>query len=229
MRRTAPGVAAVLSTLLLAPALLTGCGNDAGAAAAGPDASAPDAPPSAPPASAPSSSLAPLAVLPAGYLAADGSDPRNLTGPFTAQKYLSTLSPVPPEDRALLLNAGFVEGYQASRTSPDRRKKYTLQLFKTASNGKAKRLQQGFWEQENRRNSFQVPGVPEAFSDARVVATGIGERSEAIAEVSYVIGSLVVELSVEQIAPASTNPRPDTALVAALAKQQRTALTRKSS
>lgn len=228
MRRTAPGVAAALSTLLLASATLTGCGSNAGAATSGSTDAANPAPSAPAIAATPKSGLAAQVVVPAGYLAADGSDPLELTGPFDARLYLSTLSPVPPEDRALLLNAGFTGGYQAFRTSPDRRKRYTLQLFKTASNAKANRLQQGFWSQENRRNAFVVPGVPAALSDARTVATGIADRSEAIAEVSFVVGTLVAEISVRQTGPVSSNLIPDKALVASIANQQKAALTRKA-
>ena len=234
MRRTAPGIAAVVTTLLLGTTVLTGCGNDAGAAATtespgtpAPGASLPT--PSTPPdGAAQKSSLAGLAVVPPGYVTTHGSDPRELTGPFGSKSYLSNLSAVPHEDKALFLNAGFTEGYQAYRTSKDGRKRFTVQLFKTASKAKAKGLLQGFWGQENRRNPFSVPGVPEASSDARVVVTGIANQAEAIAEVSFVVGSLVAEISVHETAPIGTTLKPDTALVASMAKLQKASLTGKS-
>jgi hypothetical protein len=128
-------------------------------------------------------------------------------------------------DRALLLNAGFVEGYRAGRLSPDKKKRFTVQLFKAATPAKARTLQQGFWSQDTHEAGF---GVPNALSDARVQYDGGTGQSEAVAEVSFVVGSLVAELSIRETGALGTNLRPDTTLVKALAQQQRARLTTSS-
>ncbi|MEU0093631.1 hypothetical protein [Kribbella sp. NPDC006257] len=228
MRRAAPGVAVVLSALVVLSA--AGCGNSAGAVTTSEPAA--DAAALAPSATAPSaataksaSGLAGLVVVPNGYV----TDPRRQSGPFSRESFLNTLSSTPAEDLALLLNAHFAEGYQASRTSADRKKHYTVQIFRVGSKKQADVLQRGFWAQETHDTSFAVPGVPEALTDARVdVSTAIG-RSEAVAESSFVVGSLVTEISVTQSGDLTAGLEPDTALVAAITKQQKQSLTRKSS
>lgn len=219
MTRTAPGVAAVVTALLLG---VTGCGNDAGASV-GSVQNQPAAKSSAAPAQkAPKSALAGLLVLPRGYVA----DPRGGTGSFTASTFLANWSAVPAVDRALLLNAGFVDGYRATRVSQDNKRRFTLQLFKAATPAKARVLQQGFWGQDTHERSF---GVPNALSDAKVQYDGGTGQSEAVAEASFVVNNLVVELSVRQSGALGTNPMPDTALLTAVAKQQRARLTATSS
>jgi hypothetical protein len=133
---------------------------------------------------------------------------------------------MPPEDKALLLNANFKEGYHAFRTSPDRRERLTVLLFKTGSNGKADVLQQGFWGQDGHSTKFAVPGVPGALSDAKLAVTGDPGRSAATAEVSFVVGDVVAEISVRELGQTGSNLIPDTAVVASLAKQQKDRLTR---
>lgn len=224
MRRAAPSVAAVVTTVLLGSAVLSGCSSDAGAVTTNGGAA-----PSAPPATAePASALAGLIVVPAGYAKAESPDPDQLTGPFDAEAYLGTLSSTPSEDRALLLNASFTEGYQAYRVSADKKKRFTVQLFKAGSKAKARGLQQGFWQQDNHSRSFAIPGVPEAMTDARVVVSGSTNRSEAIAEASFVVGVLVAEISVHQTGEVTADLVPDTALIASIAKQQKARLSRDS-
>ena len=218
MKRSAPGVAAVATALLLG---VTGCGTDAGASVS--DVSTPTATKSlGPAAKAPRSSLAGLIVLPRGYIA----DSKSGSGPFNAAAFLDNWSAVPAVDRALLLNAGFIEGYRATRLSPDRKKRFTLQVFKAATPAKAKVLQEGFWNQDAHERSFNVPN---ALTDARVEYDGGTGQSEAVAEASFVVGALVAELTIRQTGALGTNPRPDIALVAALARQQQARLTSTSS
>ena len=164
------------------------------------------------------STLAALAALPRGYVA----DARNAPGPFTATAYLSTWSADPALDRALLLNASFVEGYRASRLSPDKKKRYTVQLFKTGSAAKAKALQQGLWNQDLHDHPFTIPN---ALSDARIEYDGSTDQSIAIAEASLAVGAVVVELTVRESGALGTSLTPDTALITALAKEQHTRLT----
>jgi|SRR6266540_1910777 hypothetical protein len=216
--RTAPGVAAVVTALLLG---VTGCGSDAGASVS--DVSTPTATKSlGPAAKAPRSALAGLIVLPRGYIA----DSQDGSGPFTAATFLDSWSAVPAVDRALLLNAGFVEGYRATRLSPDKKKRFTLQLFKAATPAKANVLQEGFWSQDTHERGFTVPN---ALTDARVEYDGGTGQSEAVAEASFVVGALVAELSVRQTGALGSNPQPDIALITALVKQQRARLTSTSS
>jgi hypothetical protein len=211
-------VAAVATALLLG---VTGCGTDAGASVS--DVSTPTATKSlGPAAKAPRSSLAGLIVLPRGYIA----DSKSGSGPFNAAAFLDNWSAVPAVDRALLLNAGFIEGYRATRLSPDRKKRFTLQVFKAATPAKAKVLQEGFWNQDAHERSFNVPN---ALTDARVEYDGGTGQSEAVAEASFVVGALVAELTIRQTGALGTNPRPDIALVAALAEQQQARLTSTSS
>jgi hypothetical protein len=218
VKRTAPAVAAVVTALLLG---VTGCGNDAGASTGTLQTPSATKSPAAAD-KAPKNALAGLIVLPRGYVA----DPRNATGAFTATAYLGNWSADPAVDRALLLNAGFVDGYRASRLSPDKKKRFTVQLFKAAGPAKAKILQQGFWNQDVHESGF---GVPNALSDARVEYDGGTGQSEAVAEVSFVVGALVVELTLRQTGALGTDPRPDTALLKTLAAQQRARLTSRSS
>ena len=221
MKRTAPGVAAVVSLLLLG---VTSCGNHTGTSAG--TLQTPAAKKSALAGSAdkvsPKGTMAGLAVLPRGYV----DDTQNTTGPFTATAFLNSWSAEPAIDRALLLNASFVEGYRVTRLSPDKKKRFTLQLFKTGSVAKARNLQQGFWGQDTHERSFGVPG---ALSDAQVQYDGGAGQNVAIAEVSFVVGALVAELSVRETGALGTNLEPDTHLLTNLAKQQRARLTATSS
>lgn len=166
----------------------------------------------------PKSTLAALVALPRGYVA----DARNGTGPFTATSYLNTWSADPALDRALLLNANFVEGYRATRVSPDKKKRFTVQLFKTGSATKAHTLQNGLWTQDDHSHPFNLPG---ALSDARVEYDGGTDQSVAIAEATLCVGPVVVELSVREAGALGTTLTPDTQLITALAKEQRTRLT----
>lgn len=224
MRRKAPGMTAVLLCAVLG---VSGCaGGDAGALTSSGSSGRQAAP--APGASAPADALkggmAGLIVVPKGYVA----DSRELSGPFKLASYLDTVSAFQAEDRALLLNATFTEGFQAVRMSPDRQKQYTVQLYKTGSAKKAKYLQLGFWNQQSHTMKFAVPGVPQAFSDQRVGITGTAEQSEAVAETSFVVGTLLVQIKVRQVGELETTLIPDTALARTLAKQQYARLTTKS-
>ncbi|MFC9693673.1 hypothetical protein ACFTSF_34295 [Kribbella sp. NPDC056951] len=197
---------------------VTGCGSDAGAAVRPADAPAPTKIVE----QTVKSALAGMIVLPRGFVA----DPKHTTGPFSTETYLANFSAEPALDRALLLNSGFVEGYRASRLSPDKKKRYVVELFKTATPAKAKVLQEGFWSQEPRNHPFRVPG---ALSNAHAAYDAGTEKNEAIAEASFVSGSLVALLSVRQSAPLGTTIRPDTALISDLTQRQRTRLTTGSS
>lgn len=216
MKRNAAGVAVVVTALLLS---VTACGNEDGSSASA--AQKPAAKHSELSGTAdrsPRSTLAALVALPRGYVA----DPRNTAGPFTATSYLNTWSADPALDRALLLNASFVEGYRATRLSPDKKKRFTIQLFKAGSAAKATALQNGLWTQDDHAHPFAVPG---ALSDARVEYDGGSDQSVATAEASLAIGPIVVELSVREAADLGTTVTPDTALIITLAKEQRTRLT----
>ncbi|MEV0795884.1 hypothetical protein [Kribbella sp. NPDC050459] len=216
MRRNASGVAVVVTAVLLG---VTACGSEDGASASA--AQTPAAKHSALSGSAgktAKSTLASLAALPRGYVA----DARNAPGPFTATAYLSTWSADPALDRALLLNASFVEGYRASRLSPDKKKRYTVQLFKTGSAAKAKALQQGLWNQDVHDHPFTIPN---ALSDARIEYDGSTDQSIAIAEASLAVGAVVVELTVRESGALGTSLTPDTALITAMTKEQHTRLT----
>ncbi|HEY3511067.1 hypothetical protein [Kribbella sp. NPDC051137] len=216
MTRNAAGVAVVVTALLLG---VTACGSDGGSSASA--AEKPVAKHSALTGSAgktTKSALADLVVLPRGYVA----DPGNPTGAFTATSYLNTWSADPALDRALLLNAGFVEGYRATRLSPDKKKRYTVQLFKTGSAAKAQALRNGLWKQDTHDHPFALPG---ALSDANVEYDGGTDLSVATAEASLAIGATVVELTVRETAALGTTLTPDTGLITTLAKDQRTRLT----
>ncbi|TCN44063.1 hypothetical protein EV644_101802 [Kribbella orskensis] len=228
VRRHAPGVAAVLYVGVLGVGVLglTGCGGNAGGTTT--QVQVAPAAPTAAPKAVPSSSLAPLVVVPGGYLKGSAADPEQLSGPFTAELYLDTLSPMPAVDRALLLNASFTEGYQVFRVSPDRQKRFTLQLFRTGSRAKAADLRQGFWKQDVHSHSFAVPGVPGALTDARVEVVGSSDQMEAVAQTTFVVGTLVVDLTIRQTGSLQNTPIPDTALITTLAKQQKDRLSRKS-
>jgi hypothetical protein len=205
---------------------MAGCGHDTGTGI-GTTTGSGTAKSSPPATTAPPTGLAALVVVPTGYLAPESSDPRELSGPFDSDSFLATLSSMPPEDKALLLNANFKEGYHAFRTSPDRRERLTVLLFKTGSNAKADVLQQGFWGQDDHSTKFAVPGVPGALSDAKLAVTGDPGQSAATAEVSFVVGNLVAEISVREVGRTGSNLVPDTAVVASLAKQQKDRLTRR--
>ncbi|GAA1529387.1 hypothetical protein [Kribbella lupini] len=222
MRRTAPGVTVLVVCALLA---LPGCaGGDAGAATTRTaDSAAAPAAPSAQPV-APKSALAGLIVVPNGY----GPDARELSGPFTLQSFLGTISGVPAEDRALLLNASFKEGYQAVRLSPDREKQYTIRLFRTGSKRKAQDLRAGFWSQDIFSGNYSVPGVPDIRTGRRVGPNGVPDEIEAIAQAAFVTGNLLAQITVRQSGPITGNLQPDTKLATALAQQQYKRLTTKS-
>ena len=197
---------------------MTGCGSDAGPAVRPADTPAPTKVVE----QTAKSALAGMIVLPRGFVA----DPKHTTGPFDTDTYVADFSAEPALDRALLLNAGFVEGYHASRLSPDKKKRYVIELFKVATPAKAKILQDGFWRQQPRDHPFRVPG---ALSNAHATYDAGTEKNEAIAEASFVVGSLVALLSVRQSAPLGTTVRPDTALISDLVVRQRARLTSSSS
>ena len=213
MKRNAAGVAVLVTGLLLG---VTACGNEDGSSASA--AQTPAAKLNGTADKSTKSALAALVALPRGYVA----DTRNGTGPFTVTSYLNTWSADPALDRGLLLNAGFTEGYRATRLSPDKKKRFTVQLFKAASAGKAQTLQNGLWTQDDHSSPFGVPG---AFSDARVEYDGGTDQSVAIAEASLAVGPVVVELSVREAAALGTTLTPDTKLITAMAEEQRTRLT----
>ncbi|MEV6282512.1 hypothetical protein [Kribbella sp. NPDC051770] len=225
MRRTAPGVAVLVVCAVLA---LPGCaGGDAGAVTAeagSNNAAAPPAPSAPPTPAAPKSALAGLIVVPGGY----GADGREPSGPFTLPSFVATISGVPAEDRALLLNASFTDGYQAVRVSPDRQKQYTIRLFRTGSKRKAQDLRTGFWSQETFTAKFSVAGVPDIRTGRRVGPNGVPDEAEAVAQASFVTGNLLAQITVRQTGPITGNLQPDTTLVSTLAKQQYKRLTTKS-
>lgn len=219
MRRTAPGVTVLVVCALLA---LPGCaGGDAGAVTTGAANNA--AAPAAPAPTTPKSALAALIVVPDGY----GPDEREVSGPFTLQSFLGTISGVPAEDRALLLNASFKDGYQAVRISPDREKQYTIRLFRTGSKRKAQDLRAGFWSQETFSGSFSVPGVPEIRTGRWIGPNGVPDESEAVAQATFVTGNLLAQITVRQTGPITGDLQPDTTLVTALAQQEYKRLTSK--
>ncbi|GAB3823982.1 hypothetical protein GCM10028799_41660 [Kribbella italica] len=217
-------------TVLVVCALLAlpGCaGGDAGAVTTGTanKAAAPPAPTAPPTPAAAKSALAGLVVVPNGYAA----DARELSGPFTLQSFLGTLSGVPAEDRALLLNASFKEGYQAVRVSPDREKQYTIRLFRTGSKRKAQDLRAGFRSQDNFTGKYGVPGVPDVRTGRRVGPNGVPDEAEAVAQAAFVTGNLLAQITVRQTGPIAGNLQPDTTLATALAQQQYKRLTTKPS
>ncbi|GAA1591878.1 hypothetical protein GCM10009804_55120 [Kribbella hippodromi] len=198
---------------------VTACGNEDGSSAgAGPSPAADHSALSGPVERPTKSALAEYVVLPRGFVA----DTRKGTGPFTASAFLNTWSADPALDRALLLNASFVEGYRATRLSPDKKKRYTLQLFKAGSAAKAKTLQQGLWSQDSRQHPFAIPN---ALADAHVEYDGAADQSVAIAEASLTVGAIVAELTIRETAPLGTTLTPDTALLTTLTKDQHTRLT----
>jgi hypothetical protein len=216
VKRNAAGVAVLVTGLLLG---VTACGSeDGGSASAAQTPAAKHSELNGTADTASKSALAAVVALPRGYVA----DTRTGTAPFTATSYLNTWSADPALDRALLLNASFVEGYRATRLSPDKKKRFTVQLFKTGSATKAKVLQNGLWTQDDHSNPFALPG---ALSDAHVEYDGGTDQSVAIAEATLAIGPVVVELSIREAAALGTTLTPDTALITTLAKEQRTRLT----
>ncbi|MFI5713674.1 hypothetical protein [Kribbella sp. NPDC051620] len=224
MRRVAPGVAAVVCVGLV---VLTGCGNDAGASTAPVGGSTPSVPADvAAPAAV--SGLAGLAVVPGGFLNGAPGEPAQVTGPFTRQSFVDTLSASPAEDLALLLNAGCKEGYQMFRLSADRRKRVTVQLFKAASAAKARDLQKGFWAQDEHTKPFAVPGVQGALTDAQTGVVGVTGQIDAVAEASITVGSLVAEITVSQTGTLEKTPVPDIKLATTMLKLQYQRLTTKS-
>ncbi|NEA31502.1 hypothetical protein [Streptomyces sp. SID13031] len=224
MRRVAPGVAAAVCVGLAA---LTGCGNDAGAATTPVAASTPSAPADvAAPAAA--GGLAGLAVVPGGFLKGDPAEPAQVSGPFSRQSFVDTLSASPAEDLALLLNAGCKEGYQTFRLSPDRHKRVTVQLFKAASKAKADDLLKGFWAQEEHTKPFAVKNLPGALTDARTEVAGVTGQIEAIAEASIAVGGMVAEVTVSQTGTLEKPPVPDTKLAGTMIRLQQVRLTTKA-
>jgi pyruvate/2-oxoglutarate dehydrogenase complex dihydrolipoamide acyltransferase (E2) component len=216
-------------TVLVACALmaLPGCaGGDAGAATSStPKNAAAPAVPTPPPATeTPKSTLAGLIVVPNGY----GPDHREVSGAFSLQSFLDTISGIPAEDRALLLNADFTEGYQAARISPDRKKQYTVRLFRTGSKRKAQDLRAGFWRQETFTGDYAVPAVPGVLTGRRVAPTGQPDESEAVAQASFVAGTMLAQITVRQTGPIGSTLRPDTKLATMLAQQQYKRLTAKA-
>jgi hypothetical protein len=210
--------------------VLTGCGSDALTtpvkAAVSPTTDAATTAPA--PTAVAASPLAGLAVAPAGFLKGSPDDPTQLTGPFTRQSFVDVYSASPAKDLALMLNAGCKDGYRTFRVSPDRSKRVTVQLFKTASKARAQDLQKGFWSQDEHGVPFAVPGLPGALTDARTEVEGVTGKFEAVAEASITVGAVVAEVTVRQTGTLEKPPVPDRKLASTLIRLQQTRLTANS-
>ena len=223
MRRVPRVPALTLAAMLMA----TGCGGSSGGAPVAAPGIGPGRRPCPDPCrrrrqgQAAASGLATLVVTPTGFDSPPARTNREKSGSFDIRAFVEDYSAAPHEDRALLMNADFTDGYYAFSASPDRQTQVTLYLFQAGTSAKAATLEQGLWAEGNHGIQFAVPGVPGAKSGAKVMVAATTGRTIATADVSFVVGKVVARIGVRhQFADDARQPVPDTGLAADLARQQ---------
>ncbi|WP_328996679.1 hypothetical protein OG394_18715 [Kribbella sp. NBC_01245] len=214
------------SALLLTPALvltsalvLTACGT--GETGTGSQATDAQAKTDVAPVKAPLTGLAALVVTPSGFRSPPVRSGREISGPFNTTKYVEQHSTAPYEDRALLLNADFTEGYYATRISADRRTTATTYLFRAGTPAKARTLQHGMWAEDTHGTPFRVPGVGNVQTGTKVIVSATSGRTVAAMDVTFTIGRTVVRINVRRhLADNELGLLPNTRLATTLAQQQ---------
>ncbi|GAA1619393.1 hypothetical protein GCM10009789_86420 [Kribbella sancticallisti] len=228
---------------LLAVPLLVSCGGSAeqsappptvsatASATPAPRASAPDPTPSravsprptaptAPTATPRQDDLARLVVPSATFTRTSSRDwDRQRVGPFGVERFVSKLSGTPKEDRQLLARTGFVQGYVSIRMSSDDRR-LVVYLYRFRSHAGATALQKGFWGQYEHGDTFTVRGISRTWTDSGLKKVSSPTRYSATANVNFVVGNLLAQVTVTESSKTIDGLRPDTRLAATIAKLQ---------
>jgi hypothetical protein len=221
---------------LLAVSLLVGCGSSAeqsapppaGAATASttPAPQAPDPSPSRAVSTRPSTpvatprqvDLARLVVPSDTFTRTSSRDwDRQRVGPFDVERFAAMLSGTPKEDRQLFARHGFVRGHVSIRMSSDERR-LVVYLYRFRTHDGAVALQKAFWGQYEHGDKFTVEGISRTWTDAGLKKNST--RYSATANVNFVVGKVLAQVTVTESNNTGAGLRPDTRLAADIAKLQ---------
>jgi hypothetical protein len=181
---------------------------------------APAPQPTAPKATPRPDNLAQLVVPSDTFTRASSRDwDKERVGPFGVERFVSKLSGTPKEDRKLLAQTGFVQGYVSIRMSSDDRR-LVVYLYRFRTSKGAVELQNRFWDQYKHGDTFTVRGIPRTWTDAGLWKKSSPTRYSATANANFVVGNILAQVTVSESGATSAGLRPDTRLAATIAKLQ---------
>jgi hypothetical protein len=225
---------------LLAVPLLVSCGGSSEQSAPPPTVSATGSVTPAPRASAPAATpsravsprptartatprqddLARLVVRSATFTRTSSRDwDRQRVGAFDVERFVSKLSGTPQEDRQLLARTGFVRGYVSIRMSSDDRR-LVVYLYRFRSHEGAVTLQNRFWGQYEHGDTFTVRGISRTWTDSGLKKKSSPTLFTAGANVNFVVGNVLAQVTVTESSQTIDGLRPDTRLAAAISNLQ---------
>lgn len=191
------------------------------ASAPGPKPSRTSAPrPTAPTATPRQDDLAQLVVGSATFTRPSSRDwDQQRIGPFDVERFVSKLSGTPKEDRRLLAQTGFVQGYVSIRMSSDDRR-LVVYLYRFRTHKGAVALQNSFWGQYEHGDTFTVRGVPRTWTDSGLKKKSSPTLFTATANADFVVGNVLAQVTVTESSKTTDGLRPDTRLAATISNLQ---------
>ncbi|MEU4392805.1 hypothetical protein [Kribbella sp. NPDC023855] len=138
-------------------------------------------------------------------------------GPFDLERFVSMLSGTPKEDRQLFSRHGFVRGHVSIRMSSDERR-LVVYLYRFRTHDGAVALQKSFWGQYEHGDKFRVEGISRTWTDSGLKKNST--RYTATANVNFVVGKVLAQVTVTESNKTGNGLRPDTQLAADIAKLQ---------
>ncbi|TCM46875.1 hypothetical protein [Kribbella sp. VKM Ac-2568] len=144
---------------------------------------------------------------------------RQRVGAFDVERFVSKLSGTPQEDRQLLARTGFVRGYVSIRMSSDDRR-LAVYLYRFRSHEGAVTLQNRFWGQYEHGDTFTVRGISRTWTDSGLTKKSSPTRFTAGANVNFVVGNVLAQVTVTESSQTIDGLRPDTRLAAAISNLQ---------
>jgi len=176
--------------------------------------------PTAPTATPRQDDLARLVVRSATFTRPSSRDwDRQRVGPFDVERFVSKLSGTPQEDRQLLARTGFVRGYVSIRMSSDDRR-LVVYLYRFRSHEGAVTLQNRFWGQYEHGDTFTVPGISRTWTDSGLTKKSSPTRFTAGANVNFVVGNVLAQVTVTESSQTIDGLRPHTRLATAISNLQ---------
>lgn len=142
---------------------------------------------------------------------------RQRVGPFDVERFVSMLSGTPKEDRQLFARLGFVRGHVSIRMSSDKRR-LVVYLYRFRTHDGAMALQKSFWGQYEHGDKFTVEGISRTWTDSGLKKNST--RYTASANVNFVVGKVLAQVTVTESNKTGDGLRPDTRLAADIAKLQ---------
>jgi hypothetical protein len=144
---------------------------------------------------------------------------RQRVGPFDVERFVSKLSGTPQEDRQLLARTGFVRGYASIRMSSDDRR-LVVYLYRFRSHQGAVTLQNRFWGQYEHGDTFTVRGISRTWTDSGLKKKSSPTLFTAGANVNFVVGNVLAQVTVTESSKTIDGLRPDTRLAATISNLQ---------